>query len=592
MLAIDAAELSAKVARLAVATLLARHGLSDDRAVELANEWQVDAEASIPPAVVRKARRWLGLTSPTSSAPIPAVESLETRLHRARRYIAKMPPAISEQGGHAALWAVALTVVRGFDVPIEHARPVLEEYSARCVPPWSARELEHKLEDASDADAEPGYLLRDKRERVTVRTQPDLAAVADDVASALAARTDVNLYQRAGLLVRLVDVRRPPSADVHERGVLGADGVRRPEGAPAIHAATPPAVRETVARACRFTKLNKKGIEVEVPAPRDVVEMFAARGSWDLPILESVAEVPRLRPDGTVIQAPGLDAVTGVFYRPCADYAPVPERPTREDAIAALETLDYPLAEFVFVEPHDRSAALAAALTIAAGPAIQGPRPMFEIGASTPGEGKGLLVDAVSIIGAGRAPACMSPARDEDESRKTILSLALDGTQVILLDNATGTVGTPSLAMALTAGEVRGRVLGLSRIATVPISATWLITGNGLSYAKDLARRVVRIAINAGLEHPEDRKFREADLRAYCRRERPRLAIAALTVLRAHAVAGRPQHGGPRKGSFTSWDDVVRSALIWAGRPDPARWRRGAARTGGRRPRRAGRRAS
>ena len=45
--------------------------------------------------------------------------------------------------------------------------------------------------------------------------------------------------------------------------------------------------------------------------------------------------------------------------------------------------------------------------------------------------------------------------------------------------------------------------------------------------------------------------------------------VAALTVLRAFVVAGRPAHGMSAKGSFESWDGLVRGALIWAGDMDP-----------------------
>jgi len=45
--------------------------------------------------------------------------------------------------------------------------------------------------------------------------------------------------------------------------------------------------------------------------------------------------------------------------------------------------------------------------------------------------------------------------------------------------------------------------------------------------------------------------------------------VAALTVLRAFVVAGKPRHDHPPKGSFESWDRLVRGAIIWAGGADP-----------------------
>jgi hypothetical protein len=80
---------------------------------------------------------------------------------------------------------------------------------------------------------------------------------------------------------------------------------------------------------------------------------------------------------------------------------------------------------------------------------------------------------------------------------------------------------------------------------------------------------VVPIDLDPKVEHPEDRKFKRADLIGYVQENRPRLVAAALTVLRAFVVAGWPAHGQPPKGSFEAWDQLVRSAIIWAGGADP-----------------------
>jgi hypothetical protein len=84
---------------------------------------------------------------------------------RASRYLARMAPSISGAGGHAALWAAALALVRGFDLGAEDALALLaSEFNPRCKPPWSLRELRHKIEGAErDARSEPGYLLRSER---------------------------------------------------------------------------------------------------------------------------------------------------------------------------------------------------------------------------------------------------------------------------------------------------------------------------------------------------------------------------------------------------------------------------------------------
>ena len=52
-------------------------------------------------------------------------------------------------------------LAHGFALSDEQAWPILCEYNARCQPPWSERELKHKLADANKVQHhEPeGYLL-------------------------------------------------------------------------------------------------------------------------------------------------------------------------------------------------------------------------------------------------------------------------------------------------------------------------------------------------------------------------------------------------------------------------------------------------
>jgi hypothetical protein len=70
-------------------------------------------------------------------------------LTRARNYVAKLPIAILGERGSDEAFRVAATLVHGFALSESDAMPIMEEYSARCVPPWSRKELEHKLRSAA-----------------------------------------------------------------------------------------------------------------------------------------------------------------------------------------------------------------------------------------------------------------------------------------------------------------------------------------------------------------------------------------------------------------------------------------------------------
>lgn len=76
-------------------------------------------------------------------APVVRVDGLA----RARAYLAQMPPAISGSGGHAKTFDAVCRIVERVTSE-EDAWTVLCEYNERCQPPWSERELRHKLDDA------------------------------------------------------------------------------------------------------------------------------------------------------------------------------------------------------------------------------------------------------------------------------------------------------------------------------------------------------------------------------------------------------------------------------------------------------------
>jgi hypothetical protein len=78
--------------------------------------------------------------------PFQSFRSLVTE--KARRYVASIPPARAGQRGHDQTFAVAVALVHGFALPEVEAWHILREYGARCLPPWSERELRHKLKCA------------------------------------------------------------------------------------------------------------------------------------------------------------------------------------------------------------------------------------------------------------------------------------------------------------------------------------------------------------------------------------------------------------------------------------------------------------
>lgn len=89
----------------------------------------------------------------------PDLPPMAERVERARRYLDKVPGAVSGEHGHDRTFHAACLLARDFALEPEAAWSLLSEYNARCTPPWSAADLRHKLEDADRFDGPRGGRL-------------------------------------------------------------------------------------------------------------------------------------------------------------------------------------------------------------------------------------------------------------------------------------------------------------------------------------------------------------------------------------------------------------------------------------------------
>jgi hypothetical protein len=384
--------------------------------------------------------------------------------------------------------------------------------------------------------------------------------MVNETITALARRDD--LHQRGGVLVEIRESPEPPPCIVRPGGGIRAAALSKWR------------LRELIADSARFTKLKatEEGEEwVETAVPPTTVEEVLARGLWrGIPPLEGIVTSPQFLLDGSILAAPGYDKRSGLYFADGERFAAVPQSPTLADAErAAVELLEV-IADFP-IDDTGRAAWLAIVLTGAARHAIDGPTPLFAIDANVRGSGKSLAADSIGIMHTGRQLPRTSAAGDDDEFRKRITATLLAGEPLVLLDNINGVLGCASLDALLTSTTWTDRILGESAMtAVLPAKAIWLATGNNLQFHADTARRTLRIRLESPEENPEERTgFRHPNLLAWVRQERGRLASAAVTILRAWHVAGRPDMGRPPWGSFDSWSAIVRNAVVWCGLSDP-----------------------
>jgi hypothetical protein len=318
-----------------------------------------------------------------------------------------------------------------------------------------------------------------------------------------------------------------------------------------------------------FAKVTKEGEQYAVDCPAELARYALANANL-LP-LQFISRTPVLRTDGSVLDKPGYDPATAIFYAPDETFPTVPNEPTQEDAAAALDRLRHPFRGFPFVTDGDRDAVLGEVLTLLTRHLV--PRaPAFVHNAVEAGSGKTKLFDTVAIIALGTNAALLNAdiLDDETELKKVLTTLTLAASPLVVFDNVArgGQITSPGLSNYLTATVYGDRLLGSNTEVKAATCTIIGMTGNAVEVAGDNTRRMLRIDLDAGVERPETREF-DFDCEAEARQDRGELVAAALTILRAHALAGWPAAPDrPALGSFEDWDRLVAGAIIFAGGSD------------------------
>ena len=180
--------------------------------------------------------------------------------------------------------------------------------------------------------------------QLSTKLNDDLAACV----KALIASPHVEIFQRGGQLV----MRSAVKGKTH-------DGKEVMDKAIALHCSE--TLRVALATAANFEKWNDRKKEyVRCYPPSELASALLKCEAKDFPILRGLIGTPTLRADGTILDEPGYDAATGLYYDPQGvDFGQIPEQPTKEDALAALDELKALICEFPFVDEPSRAVALA-----------------------------------------------------------------------------------------------------------------------------------------------------------------------------------------------------------------------------------------
>lgn len=159
--------------------------------LKLVSREQLEAVAASPAemrAAASQVKRQPTQTSNTRSARYGIGQ--QSAIERCRKYVEKMPPAVSGQGGHGQTLAAACECFR-FGLDDHDAARVLGEYNLRCDPPWSDRDLDHKLSDARQkVEAAGEFGMRSQAAEPSIRSRPTTASESSSQQSAAVAELD------------------------------------------------------------------------------------------------------------------------------------------------------------------------------------------------------------------------------------------------------------------------------------------------------------------------------------------------------------------------------------------------------------------
>lgn len=328
-----------------------------------------------------------------------------------------------------------------------------------------------------------------------------------------------------------------------------------------------------LAKAANWTKGGKGNLKPDERAATCILEQPPEA----LRKLRYLARGPVVTKDGRILTL-GYDEASGVYVTAtqALDVSPLP---SEKECIAARDFLLDLLVDYPFVTELDRTRMVSMLMIPIIQVLIDDSLPLYVLRAPRPGNAKTRLAHMPNQIYAGKEAAVLPlDTESATEGRRQIAGKLASGPNVVLFDDIPdGTnLKSSTLASILTSETISDRVVRTSEIAEASTKGVLFIaTGNNITFPREMARRIVVINVDAGVEHPELRTGPRPGVpwahpdRRYVLSVRHRLQTAILTLARKWINDGRPAPRTPNltKGSFESWYNVTSGILENVGLP-------------------------
>lgn len=484
---------------------------------------------------------------------------------RCKLHVETMPNAISGKGGHDATFNVACECFR-YALSDTDAWEIMTWYNAeKCQPPWTDKELKHKLDDARETVNKAGQFgNRNRAEYERTSTPPKSSSSPQKRTVAL-----TNDLQRDSYAAWEALHAWNTPARLFRYGSVPARVERTDDNTPVIKLIDKHAMRYALARASAWAEVRhhkKEDIEIPCAPPMSIVLDVLATPDMPLPILKRVVRAPIFAANGSLQTQPGYQNETRVFYdrQPGLKVPKVSDVPSLAELRKAVSLIvDELLVDFPFTGDSERATAMALFLHPFCRELISGPTPLHLFEKPSPGTGGTLLVEILCYPAMGQSIATMSEGHNEDEWRKRITARLASGPSHVFIDNLRSRLDSAAVSTAITGTVWSDRILGGSTMAHLPVGCAWIASGNNPAISSEISRRTVRCRLDAGVDRPwmrRETEFKHADIKQWAEEHRGELIWAALTMIRAWLAAGSPM-GQTKLGMFEGWSSVIGGIL-------------------------------
>lgn len=510
--------------------------------------------------------------------PVNPGSSATSAFERCRKYVAKMKPSESDGTGNNDCFAAACVCFR-FGLEIDDAIAVMNEFNARCQPPWSERDLARKVDDARREVARDGSFgsMLDETKPEPERPKP---------------------APRKRTRPKPPDDGRPPP-----------DESESPEGAEGdwpvivINPSVTPA-RETMAAITNALLKDGKtysraslpvfiGPDHELQALQGSTELLASvlntiteflivtnreptyqllppkfGGPWlvhpkelaRLPPIAVFTKHPVFDEDGELIR-PGYHADTGIFYAG-------PE----VEPIEGIERLNVLLSGFCWKSPADRTNFIGVLLTPFFADRFVGAKPALLLNGNQPGLGKSILAQIVAILRDGKPVISASYNSNDEEFEKTLGARVRSGVTTIIVDNAksrgkAASIDSAVLERSITDPILCYRLLGQSATIQAENSHQFIITANSPEVSRDLVTRSIVVSLHFE-GNPEHRTFSLQDIEGYCLQHRDEILGELAGFVRRWHSNGKPMADVSSRFNKSGWGQIIGGILAANGEED------------------------